>query len=66
MRAPLFIDPVDGSWQHELNPANEPASSVWEGRPDVYHAYQAALLPSLQRPVSFAGALLRQGPPSIL
>jgi len=62
----LFIDPVDGSWQHELNPSNEPASSVWDGRPDVYHAYQAALLPSLRRPVSFAGALLREGPPSIL
>ena len=48
----LFIDPVDGSWQHELNPRNEPASSVWDGRPDVYHAYQAALLPSL-RPARF-------------
>ena len=62
----LFIDPEDGSWQHELNSQNEPASSVWEGRPDVYHAYQAELLPSLQGPISFAGALLRQGPRSIL
>ncbi len=57
----LFIDPEDGSWQHELNSRNEPASSVWVGRPDVYHAYQAELLPSLDRPISFAGALLPTG-----
>lgn len=62
----LFIDAEDGSWQHELNPDDEPASSVWEGRPDVYHAYQAELLSELERPVSFAGALLHQGSPPIL
>jgi mannose/cellobiose epimerase-like protein (N-acyl-D-glucosamine 2-epimerase family) len=53
----LFIDPNSGSWQHELDPENRPASTVWSGRPDVYHAYQAALLPSLQRVTSFVGAL---------
>lgn len=54
----LFVDARDGSWRHELSPENRPASTVWKGRPDVYHAYQAALLPSLSRPRSFAGALL--------
>ncbi|KJK11449.1 N-acyl-D-glucosamine 2-epimerase [Terrabacter sp. 28] len=54
-----FIDSCSGSWQHELDPNNLPASTVWFGRPDVYHAYQAALLPSLQSVTSFAGALLQ-------
>ncbi|WP_221629183.1 AGE family epimerase/isomerase [Humibacillus xanthopallidus] len=53
----LFIDARSGSWQHELSPDNSPACSVWVGRPDVYHAYQAALLPTLHRITSFAGAL---------
>ncbi|MET8233540.1 AGE family epimerase/isomerase [Micromonospora sp. NPDC005298] len=36
---------VDGTgWRHELDPGNRPADTVWHGRPDVYHAYQAVLL----------------------
>jgi mannose/cellobiose epimerase-like protein (N-acyl-D-glucosamine 2-epimerase family) len=31
-------------WRHELDADNRPASTVWHGRPDVYHAYQAVLL----------------------
>ena len=52
-----FIDREAGSWRHELDPSNQPASTVWEGKPDVYHAYQAALLPSLGPAASFAGGL---------
>jgi mannose/cellobiose epimerase-like protein (N-acyl-D-glucosamine 2-epimerase family) len=52
-----LIDPVDGSWRHELDAANAPAATVWQGRPDVYHAYQAALLPGLPLAGSAAGAL---------
>ncbi|MFT4261923.1 MAG: AGE family epimerase/isomerase [Nocardioides sp.] len=44
-----------GSWRHELDPENRPAATVWQGKPDVYHAYQASLLPELNRPISFAG-----------
>ena len=55
-----FIDREDGSWRHELDQSNQPASTVWAGKPDVYHAYQAALLPSLGPAASFAGGLLRQ------
>jgi mannose/cellobiose epimerase-like protein (N-acyl-D-glucosamine 2-epimerase family) len=33
-----------GSWHHELDPDNRPASAIWPGKPDVYHAYQAVLL----------------------
>ncbi|MDI2027473.1 AGE family epimerase/isomerase [Saccharopolyspora sp. TS4A08] len=53
-----FLDGT-GSWHHELDATNQPASTVWEGKPDVYHAYQAALLPELDSAVSFAGAARR-------
>ena len=39
-----FIDPNNGSWRHELNALNEESSSVWNGRPDVYHAYQIQII----------------------
>lgn len=55
-----FIDREGGSWRHELDPSNHPASTVWAGKPDVYHAYQAALLPSLPPAASFAGGLLHR------
>ncbi len=42
-----LIDHVRGSWRHQLDPANHPASSVWEGKPDLYHAVQATLIPRL-------------------
>jgi sulfoquinovose isomerase len=51
-----LIDPADGSWRHELDPHNEPSSTVWTGRPDVYHAYQATILPLLRPAASFIGA----------
>ncbi|UOZ04736.1 AGE family epimerase/isomerase [Amycolatopsis sp. WQ 127309] len=52
-----FVDRERGSWHHELDPRNRPAATVWAGKPDVYHAYQATLLPVLAPGVSFAGAL---------
>jgi mannose/cellobiose epimerase-like protein (N-acyl-D-glucosamine 2-epimerase family) len=42
-----FVDRERGSWHHELDPDNRPASRIWPGKPDVYHAYQATLLPRL-------------------
>lgn len=50
------IDRERGSWLHELDPANRPAATVWAGKPDIYHAYQATLLPLLPAAASFAGA----------
>jgi len=38
-----FIDHKLGSWHHELDRHNNPSSTVWQGKPDVYHAIQAAL-----------------------
>jgi sulfoquinovose isomerase len=52
-----YIDLAGGSWWHELDPAGHPAATVWPGKPDVYHAYQATLVP-LQPPAgSLAGSL---------
>ena len=39
-----FIDREGGSWWHELDASNRPASTVWDGKPDVYHALQATLI----------------------
>lgn len=52
-----LVDHERGSWHHELDPANRPAGTVWPGKPDVYHAYQAALLPTVPLVPSFARAL---------
>ena len=41
------IDNVNGSWHHELDPENRPAATVWPGKPDLYHAVQATLIPRL-------------------
>ena len=44
--ARLHIE-ADGSWRHQLDENNQPASSVWTVKPDLYHAFQAALVPTL-------------------
>jgi mannose/cellobiose epimerase-like protein (N-acyl-D-glucosamine 2-epimerase family) len=36
-----FIDREHGSWHHELDPSNRPAATIWDGKPDVYHALGA-------------------------
>ena len=53
----FFVDRESGSWHPELDEHNRPADTVWEGKPDVYHAYQATLLPRLAPAASFIGAL---------
>jgi sulfoquinovose isomerase len=50
-----FVDRKGGSWWHELTPEMTPAASTWSGKPDIYHAYQAVLFPSL--PLSPAAAV---------
>ena len=52
-----LVDHALGSWHHELDPSNAPSAEVWPGKPDVYHAYQAAVLPLLPVAPSFATAL---------
>ncbi|MGV8851456.1 MAG: AGE family epimerase/isomerase [Rhodoglobus sp.] len=40
-----FVDVEKGSWHHELGVDGEPSSRVWSGKPDVYHAFGAVVLP---------------------
>lgn len=53
----FLVDHERGSWLHELDDHNRPSDETWPGKPDVYHAYQAALLPSLPTVRSFASEL---------
>jgi sulfoquinovose isomerase len=52
-----LIDRERGSWHHELDPQNRPGSGTWAGKPDVYHAFQATLVPRLPASPAFARAL---------
>ena len=53
------IDPVGGSWWHELGPDHRVSRTVWSGKPDVYHALQATLVPRLPLAPTAATALAR-------
>lgn len=46
-----------GAWRHELSPANAPSATTWHGKPDVYHALQATLVPRLPLTPTLAPAL---------
>jgi mannose/cellobiose epimerase-like protein (N-acyl-D-glucosamine 2-epimerase family) len=52
-----FIDRKGGGWWQELAPDLTPAASIWSGKPDVYHSYQALLFPSLPLSPTAAVAL---------
>ena len=55
-----LIDRERGSWHAELDDSLEPSEQTWSGKPDVYHALQATLIPRLPVSPSLAGAL-REG-----
>jgi sulfoquinovose isomerase len=59
-----FLDRKGGGWWQELAPDMTPATSTWSGKPDLYHSYQAVLLPSLPLSPTAATALARFGPPA--
>ena len=40
-----FVDRERGSWWHALSPRLAPSATTWRGKPDVYHAFNACLLP---------------------
>ncbi|WP_427136684.1 AGE family epimerase/isomerase [Pseudarthrobacter sp. S9] len=42
-----FVDKEHGSWHHLLDHDNRPSYTMWSGKPDIYHALQAVLLPDL-------------------
>ena len=46
-----------GSWHHELSPTNGPSGITWPGKPDIYHAVGATLVPRLPLSPAMAVAL---------
>ena len=48
------LDPTCGSWYHQLDEYNRPKDTVWPGKPDLYHAFQAMLIPYGRWDVSIA------------
>lgn len=45
--AQYLLDPLGGSWWHELGRDNRVSRTVWAGKADAYHAVQATLIPRL-------------------
>ena len=52
-----LIDREHGSWHHQLGADNLPSHSIWSGKPDLYHAYQATLLALVPLQRSLASAV---------
>jgi sulfoquinovose isomerase len=53
----FLIDREAGSWHHQLDAKNRPIATVWPGKPDLYHAVQATLIPRLPLAPSLASAI---------
>jgi mannose/cellobiose epimerase-like protein (N-acyl-D-glucosamine 2-epimerase family) len=41
----MVMDHKNGSWFHQLDEKNNPKGTVWPGKSDIYHAFQAMLIP---------------------
>ena len=52
-----LFDRTYGSWHHQLDASNHVIDTVWPGKPDLYHAVQATLIPRLPLAPSMATAL---------
>lgn len=53
------LDRQGGSWWHELDAGNHPAATTWDGKPDLYHAWQATLYARVTSDAGLATAALR-------
>jgi mannose/cellobiose epimerase-like protein (N-acyl-D-glucosamine 2-epimerase family) len=51
------LDKSCGSWYHQLDENNKLKSTVWPGKPDLYHAFQAMLIPYSKPDISIAAAV---------
>ncbi|MFP3682127.1 sugar isomerase, partial [Pseudomonas sp. SIMBA_041] len=51
---------------HELGPDNQPSARIWGGKPDLYHAWQAVLIPRLPLAPSMASALAQVSVPGLV
>lgn len=52
-----MMDLEGGSWWQELDVDSQPSSTVWDGKPDIYHLMHAVLVPRLPLRPSLAPAL---------
>jgi sulfoquinovose isomerase len=52
-----LFDLTSGSWHHQLDSDNHVIDTVWPGKPDLYHAVQATVIPRLPLAPSMATAL---------
>ncbi len=50
-------DHTYGSCYHQMDRNNRPIGTVWPGKPDLYHAFQAALIPYYTADLSIAPAV---------
>ena len=53
----FVLDHEKGSWYHQLNKDNQIVKTVWPGKPDLYHAVQATLIPYYRFDLSVAAAV---------
>lgn len=51
------LDHKNGSWFHQMDRNNVPNGTVWPGKPDLYHAIQATLIPYYTPELSIAVAV---------
>lgn len=51
------LDYEKGSWFHQMDRNNVPGNTVWPGKPDLYHAVQATLIPYYAPDLSIAVAV---------
>lgn len=51
------LDHVNGSWFHQLDRQNNVIGTVWPGKSDLYHAFQATLIPYAPASLSIAAAV---------
>ncbi len=56
----VVMDHSCGSWFHQLDEHNHPKGSVWPGKPDLYHAFQAMLIPYSRPDTSIVKAVSLQ------
>ena len=53
------LDHKTGSWFHQLDENNKLKGTVWPGKSDIYHAFQAMLIPYSDIDVSVASSVYR-------
>jgi sulfoquinovose isomerase len=56
-----FIDRIHGGWHPQLNEELKPNADPFYGKPDIYHALQACLIPLLPTAGSITAGLIKTG-----